>query len=130
MEADISSCIFAISIISGFDNISMFTSFDFDNLHKTEIVDFSEKLSEEARKEAATAVRKKVEELLKKNNYSFQKIYVVAHINGAFCISISEIEILFSDKETEDRVKQAVQLVSREVGSDIMIRYSFVKAKT
>ncbi len=120
------ACIFAISLISGFDDISVFTSFDFADLQNTEVIDFSEKLSEQARAESAKAVRMEVEELLKSNNFSFQKVYVIAHINGAFCISISEIEILFSDTETENRVKQAIELVSREVGNDIIVRYSYV----
>lgn len=121
------SCIFAISIISSFDEVSVFTSFDFTNLQKTEVIDFSEKLSEQVRVESAKAVRLKVEELLKNNNFSFQKVYVIAHINGAFCISITEIEILFSDTETEDRVKKAIELVSREVGSDIIVKYGYLK---
>lgn len=121
------SCIFAISLISSFDEVSVFTSFDFTNLQKTEVIDFSEKLSEQVRVESAKAVRLKVEELLKNNDFSFQKVYVIAHINGAFCISITEIEILFSDTETEDRVKKAIELVSREVGSDIIVKYSYLK---
>ncbi|MBE6879567.1 MAG: hypothetical protein E7490_01855 [Ruminococcaceae bacterium] len=121
------SCIFAISLISSFDEVSVFTSFDFTNLQKTEVIDFSEKLSEQVRVESAKAVRLKVEELLKNNDFSFQKVYVFAHINGAFCISITEIEILFSDTETEDRVKKAIELVSREVGSDIIVKYGYLK---
>ncbi len=121
------SCIFAISLISSFDEVSVFTSFDFTNLQKTEVIDFSEKLSEQVRVESAKAVRLKVEELLKNNDFSFQKVYVIAHINGAFCISITEIEILFSDTETEDRVKKAIELVSREVGSDIIVKYGYLK---
>lgn len=121
------SCIFAISLLSGFDNISFFTAFDFDELESVEIIDFSDKLSEEARKEAAKAVRIKTEELLSDNDFTYEKVYVIAHINGAFSISISEIEIVFSISESENRIEQAIELVSREVGSDINIRYSFVK---
>ena len=121
------SCIFAISLLSGFDDISFFTSFDFDNLESVEIVDFSDKLSEEARKEAAKAVRLKTEKLLSDNGYSFEKVYVIAHINGAFCISISEIEIVFAYTEAEKRIDQAVSLVSREVGNDIVVRYSLIQ---
>lgn len=122
------SCIFAISLISGFDDMSNFISFDFSKLQNVEVIDFNEKLSEEARKEAAKAVRVKVEELMKNNNFNVQKVYVIAHINGAFCISISEIEILFSTDETEERVKQAIDLVSREVGNDIIVKYGYMKA--
>ena len=57
----------------------------------------------------------------------FEKVYVVAHINGAFCISISEIEVLFSELETESMVKQAIEIISKEVGSDITVKYSYVK---
>ena len=71
------SCIFAISVVSGFDDISVFTSFDFSNLQKAEIVDFSDKLSEQARVEAAKSVRIKVEELLNNNGYLFEKVYVI-----------------------------------------------------
>lgn len=121
------SCIFAVSVVSGFDDISVFTSFDFSNLQKVEVVDFSDKLSEQVRVEAAKAVRIKVEELLTSNGYLFEKVYVVAHINGAFCISISEIEVLFSELETESMVKQAIEIISKEVGSDITVKYSYVK---
>ena len=121
------SCIFAISLLSGFDNISIFTSFQFEELETVEIVDFNDKLSEVAKKEAAKAVRLKTEQLLSDNGFTYEKIYVLAHINGAFCISINEIEIVFSISETEKRVKQAVELVSREVGNDIVVRYSFIK---
>lgn len=121
------SCIFAISLLSGFDDMTFFTSFDFKDLQTSEIIDFSDKLSEEARKEAAKAVRLKTEQLLSDNDYKYEKVYVIAHINGAFCISISEIEIVFSTAESEKNVHDATELVSREVGSDILVRYSFIK---
>ena len=120
------SSIFAISLLLGFDDISFFTSFDFGNLEQVEMVDFSDKLSEEARKEAAKAVRLKTEKLLSDNGFAYEKVYVNAHINGAFCISISEIEIVFSINEAEDKIQQALTLVSREVGSDIIVRYSLI----
>lgn len=121
------SCIFAINFLCGIDDISILSDFSFDNLEVVEVVDFSDRLSEEAKKEAAKAVRLRTEKLLSDNGYAYEKIYVIAHINGAFSISISEIEIAFSIAESKERAQKAAELVSREVGSDITVRYSFIK---
>lgn len=119
------SCLFSICVVTAVSN----TNITFDNaiLQSSEVVDFSDKLSENARITAAKAVREKTEQLLADNGINCSKIYVVAHISGAFCISISEIELVFGKDTSMNTVERAVELVKSEVGEEITVRYSQTK---
>ena len=87
-------------------------------------VDFSDKLSEQARLTAARAVRRKVEELLNSHGFIYRKVYITAHIDGAFCISISEVELVFDDGTDDSYIADAASLVQAAVGDDIKVRYT------
>lgn len=51
-------------------------------------------------------------------------MYITAHIDGAFCISISEVELVFDDNTDDGYIADAVSLVQSAVGNDIKVRYA------
>ncbi|MGN0697245.1 MAG: hypothetical protein ACI4JV_00665 [Ruminiclostridium sp.] len=117
------ACIFAICLVNAVTDIIPSINFETEVVDVPQ-VDFSDKLSEQARVTAAKAVRKKVEQLLKDKNFNFIKVYVVAHIDGAFCISITEVELVFDSETDDDYIADAVSLVQAAVGNEITVRYS------
>lgn len=114
------SCIFALCIINSVKGVQPDTEVFVSQ--STEVIDFSDKLSENARIAAARSVRLKVENLLSENQINFEKVYTVAHIDGAFCISISEIELVFKKNQSADEIDKAIRTVQKEVGSDIIVK--------
>lgn len=117
------ACIFSICLVNAVTDIIPSVNFETEIADVPQI-DFGDKLSEQARVTAAKAVREKVEQLLTDNSFNFSKVYVVAHIDGAFCISINEVELVF-DSETDDSyIADAVSLVQTAVGDEITVRYS------
>lgn len=119
------SCLFAVCLLKavsgGFDlNLPELT---FDEISP---ISFEEKLSENAEKAAADAVREKVKELLADNNTPCAEIYIVEHIDGSFGISISEIELVFLKNTSEDYINSALNAVREKVGGEIIVRYSLM----
>ena len=51
-------------------------------------------------------------------------MYITAHIDGAFCISISEVELVFDDGTDDSYIADAASLVQAAVGDDIKVRYT------
>ena len=117
------ACIFSICLVNAVTDIIPSINFETGVVDVPQ-VDFSDKLSEQARVTAAKAVREKVEQLLTDKNFDFSKVYVVAHIDGAFCISITEVELVFDTDTDDDYIADAVSLVQAAVGNDITVRYS------
>lgn len=117
------ACIFSIFIINAVTDIIPAVNFETEAVDIPQI-DFSDKLSEQARATAAKAVREKVEQLLTDNNFKFRKVYIIAHIDGAFCISITEVELVFDAQTDDDYITDAVSLVQTAVGDDIKVRYT------
>ena len=119
------ACLFSICVVTAVSNANI--SFDNAAMQSSSVVDFSDKLSENARVAAAKGVREKTEQLLSDNGINCSKIYVIAHISGAFCISISEIELVFDKDTPMSTVESAVELVKSEVGEEITVRYNQTK---
>ena len=117
------ACIFSICLINAVKGIIPSVSIDTQAINVPQ-VDFSEKLSEQARVTAARAVREKIEQLLCDNGFDYDKVYVIAHIDGAFCISISEVELVFDDGTDDSYIADAASLVQAAVGDDIKVRYT------
>ena len=111
------ACIFSLCLINAVKGIIPSVSIDTQAINVPQ-VDFSEKLSEQARVTAARAVREKIERLL------YDKVYVIAHIDGAFCISITEVELVFDADADEAYISDAVALVQAASGDEITVRYS------
>ena len=82
------ACIFSVCLINSVTDIIPALSIE-TRIADIPQVDFSDKLSEQARLTAARAVRRKVEELLNSHGFIYRKVYITAHIDCAFCISIS-----------------------------------------
>lgn len=117
------ACIFSVCLINAVTDIVPSLSFDTEITDVPE-VDFSDKLSEQARVTAARAVRENVEQLLSDHNFKFSKVYITAHIDGAFCISITEVELVFDGNTDDEYIADAVSLVQTAVGNDITVRYT------
>ena len=116
------ACIFSLCLINAVKGIIPSVSIDTQAINVQ--VDFSEKLSEQARVTAARAVREKIEQLLCDNGFDYDKVYVIAHIDGAFCISITEVELVFNADADEAYICDAVALVKAASGDEITVRYS------
>ena len=112
------ACIFSLCLINAVKGIIPSVSIDTQAINVPQ-VDFSEKLSEQAR-----AVREKIEQLLCNNGFDYDKVYVIAHIDGAFCISITEVELVFNADADEAYISDAVALVQAASGDEITVRYS------
>ena len=104
------ACIFSLCLINAVKGIIPSVSIDTQAINVPQ-VDFSEKLSEQARVTAARAVREKIERLL-------------CDIDGAFCISITEVELVFNADADEAYISDAVALVQAASGDEITVRYS------
>lgn len=117
------ACIFSLCLINAVKGIIPSVSIDTQAINVPQ-VDFSEKLSEQARVTAARAVREKIERLLCDNGFDYDKVYVIAHIDGAFCISITEVELVFDADADEAYISDAVALVQAASGEEITVRYS------
>ena len=117
------ACIFSICLINAVKDIIPSFSIDTQAINVPQ-VDFSEKLSEQARVTAARAVREKIERLLCDNGFDYDKVYVIAHIDGSFCISITEVELVFDSDADEAYISDAVALVQAASGDEITVRYS------
>ena len=117
------ACIFSLCLINAVKGIIPSVSIDTQAINVPQ-VDFSEKLSEQARVTAARAVREKIEQLLCNNGFDYDKVYVIAHIDGAFCISITEVELVFNADADEAYISDAVALVQAASGDEITVRYS------
>ena len=114
------ACIFSLCLINAVKGIIPSVSIDTQAINVPQ-VDFSEKLSEQAR---VTAAREKIERLLCDNGFDYDKVYVIAHIDGAFCISITEVELVFNADADEAYISDAVALVQAASGDEITVRYS------
>lgn len=117
------ACIFSVCLINSVTDIIPALSIE-TQIGDIPQVDFSDKLSEQARITAARAVRQKVEELLTSHGFIYRKAYITAHIDGAFCISISEVELVFDDGTDDSYIADAASLVQAAVGDDIKVRYT------
>lgn len=117
------ACIFSLCLINAVKGIIPSVSIDTQAINVPQ-VDFSEKLSEQARVTAARAVREKIERLLCDNGFDYDKVYVIANIDGAFCISITEVELVFDADADEAYISDAVALVQAASGEEITVRYS------
>ena len=109
------ACIFSLCLINAVKGIIPSVSIDTQAFNVPQ-VDFSEKLSEQ--------VREKIERLLCDNGFDYDKVYVIAHIDGAFCISITEVELVFDADADEAYISDAVALVKAASGDEITVRYS------
>ncbi|MCH5323638.1 MAG: hypothetical protein J1E39_00350 [Eubacterium sp.] len=118
------SCLFAVCVLKAVSGGLDIGSFEF-SFEDADIVDFDDKLSENAEKAAAYAVRDKVNELLAENKTPCSQIYIVAHIDGSFGISINEIELVFEKNTSEPYIQSALDAVREEVGDEIIVRYSY-----
>ena len=117
------ACIFSVCLINSVTDLIPALSIE-TQIADIPQVDFSDKLSEQARITAARAVRQKVEELLTSHGFIYRKVYITAHIDGAFCISISEVELVFDDGTDDSYIADAASLVQAAVGDDIKVRYT------
>ena len=117
------ACIFSVCLINSITDVIPALNIE-TKIADIPQVDFSDKLSEQARVTAARAVREKVEELLTSHGLVYRKVYITAHIDGAFCISISEVELVFDDNTDDGYIADAVSLVQSAVGNDIKGRYA------
>ena len=69
--------------------------------------------------------KEKIEQALYDNGvFDYDKVYVIAHIDGAFCISITEVELVFNADADEAYISDAVALVQAASGDEITVRYS------
>ena len=59
---------------------------------------------------------------LSDNGYAYEKIYVIAHINGAFSISISEIKISLG-KEYAEKEGEVTDLLCERFGAKVNITF-------
>ena len=118
----LTACVFSICVLT---TVTKFAPVIDTELTVSEmpVVDFSDKLSEQARITAARGVREEVKKLLENNGYTCSKIYITANIDGAFCISITEVELLFAKGTSDEYMENATALVQRRVG-DITVRYA------
>lgn len=117
------ACIFSVCLINSVTDVIPALNIE-TKIADIPQVDFSDKLSEQARVTAARAVREKVEELLTSHGFVYRKVYITAHIDGAFCISISEVELVFDDNTDDGYIADDVSLVQSAVGNDIKVRYA------
>lgn len=119
------SCIFAVCVISAVSNVQL-EEMSFA-VQSANVIDFSEKLSENAADTAAAAVKAQVEKLLLSENLSCDKVNVTAHIDDEMCISISEIELVFSSGRSESYADRAAAVVQKEVGDSIEVKAEVIE---
>ena len=118
----LTACIFSVCVLSTMTKLVPVIDTEIA-VSTVPAVDFSDKLSEQARITAARGVREKLKELLANNGYSCSKIYITANIDGAFCISITEVELLFPKDTPDEYMERAAALVESRTG-DITVRYA------
>ncbi len=118
------ACLFSVCVLKALSGGANIGNFDF-SFESADVVDFSDKLSENAENAAAYAVRDKVNDLLEQNGTPCSQIYIVAHINGSFGISISEIELVFEKGTSDAYIQNATDAVREKVGDEITVKYSF-----
>ncbi len=120
----LTACLFSVCVLK---SVTGGIGIDIPDIkfNEIEVVDFSEKLSENAEKAAANAVKDSVNELLEQNGTPCSQIYIVAHINGSFGISINEIELVFEKGTAKEYIDSALFAVREKVGDEILVRYSF-----
>ena len=104
----LTACIFSVCVLSTVTKLVPVIDTEIA-VSTVPAVDFSDKLSEQA--------------LLANNGYSCSKIYITANIDGAFCISITEVELLFPKDTPDEYMERAAALVESRTG-DITVRYA------
>lgn len=118
----LTACIFSVCVLGTVSEFVHVIDTDI-TVSSVSAVDFSEKLSEQARITAARGVREKIKELLQSNGYYCSKIYITANIDGAFCISITEVELLFPKDTPEEYMESAAELARSRAG-DVTVIYA------
>ena len=107
------ACIFSVCLINSVTDVIPALTIE-TKIADIPQVDFSDKLSEQARVTAARAVREKVKELLTSQGFVYRKVYITAHIDGAFCISISGSSLYLMIIRTMDTSPMLYHLYSRQ----------------
>lgn len=118
------ACFFAVSVFYAITNTDITANINLD-AESYPVVDFSEKISDEAMRKVRDATVTEVNNLLSPHNISTKKIYVIVHINGMYSITINEIELVFSKNIKEETVNKAVKIVQEKVGDDIIVKASY-----
>lgn len=118
------ACFFAVNVISCVGNADFDLSVDFSG-ESIPIVDFTEVVSDEAKRRVNKATQKEVLLWLSLYDIDTENISVIVHISGMYSISINEIELVFSDDTDTKTLEKAVGIVQEKVGEDIKVTPTF-----
>lgn len=83
--------------------------------------DYSVQFGERVTEETAAVLRRDIAARLAEENIFPEKIYIDTHISDNGSISINEIKLVFSAKDTGDTAERAVDAVKRLVGTSIKV---------
>ena len=136
------SCFFLASLAffftSGKANFGVTAdSFEF-SLEDSAYSDFSESYAESQKRAFERELRANLERVLKENQINVKEIHVSVNISDKFSISINEIRLVLVTQEQglceeelneEDlkALKEAIHIVKKEVGLDILVTGEFNK---